>query len=160
MTSEKYDFQQLVRQIKDIHENLLKQATKAVNVGLTFRNWLIGHYIHRYEQNGEDRANYGEHLLNNLSQNLQKHGLKRISERELRRYRLFYLSYPQIREVLTPGLCSNIETTQLVTSSTVIRETVSPGLQMPAEKLVERLSFKEVMSESDLEDALLDKIQE
>ena len=34
--------------------------SRAVNISLTLRNWLIGCYIAEYELNGEDRAAYGE----------------------------------------------------------------------------------------------------
>lgn len=37
-----------------------------------------------------------------LAQRLQQSGLQRIEARELRRYRQFYLAYPQIRETASP----------------------------------------------------------
>lgn len=104
LKSRKFNFNGLVDQIKVIHERLLGQATKAVNIALTLRNWMIGYYICEYEQGGEDRAEYGENLLWKLSESLRQHGLKRIEERELRRFRLFYLTYPQIRETMSPEL--------------------------------------------------------
>ena len=39
------------------------------------RNWLIGFYIVEFEQNGEDRAKYGEFLLKNLEQKVNLKGL-------------------------------------------------------------------------------------
>ena len=75
---------------------------KSTALSLTMRNWLIGFYIREYEQNGEDRAKYGKALLQRLSESLKGIGLKRMDVRELRRYRQFYLVYPQIRETLTP----------------------------------------------------------
>jgi hypothetical protein len=57
------NFDSLVRAITLAHESLLMKAVKAVNVSLTLRNWLIGFYIAVYEQQGADRATYGEHLL-------------------------------------------------------------------------------------------------
>lgn len=153
MADKKLDFQHLVQQIKVVHENLLKQVTKAVNTGLTFRNWLMGHYIYEYEQHGEDRANYGEHLLSNLSQNLQKYGLKRISERELRRYRLFYLTYPQIREALTPELYSHVQTNQQMAAGSEIRESLTPELATPGGQLLERLSFTHLSELIAIEDS-------
>jgi len=54
------DFESLVDSIVQIHHQAQDFATKAVNVGLTLRNWLIGHRIVEFEQNGKDRAAYGE----------------------------------------------------------------------------------------------------
>jgi DUF1016 N-terminal domain len=80
------------------------QAGRAVNVSLTLRNWLIGCYIAEYELRGADRAQYGEKLLANLAVRLTGFGVSRAEERELRRYRRFYQTYPQIRESVTPEL--------------------------------------------------------
>jgi hypothetical protein len=154
MASEKLDFNCLVRQIKEIHETLLTQATKAVNMGLTLRNWLIGFYIYEYEQQGEDRADYGEQLLLKLSGSLQNQGLSRIGERELRRYRHFYLTYPQIREALTPDLRSYLGGHQALAVESKIRETVSPELQTPSGQLLERLSFSHLSELSAIENPL------
>lgn len=154
MTSEKFNFQHLVRQIKDIHEDLLKQAAKAVNMGLTIRNWLIGHFIYEYEQNGEDRAAYGENLLKKLSENLHKYGLKRISERELRRYRHFYLIYPQIRESMSPEFQLYLGDRRSVRTETQIRETLSPEFKIPSGQLIERLSFSHLLELTAIEDTL------
>jgi len=97
-------FEQLISSIRQVHDQLAAQAGRAVNISLTLRNWAIGHYIHEYEQNGSDRAQYGERLLDRLAEQLQKSGLKRVESRELRRYRQFYQLYPQIRESVTPEL--------------------------------------------------------
>lgn len=133
MNSEVLNLDQLVDTLAQAHGALEAQAAKAVNVSLTSRNWLFGYHIREYEQSGTDRSAYGERLLETLAQRLQKTGLKRVEARELRRYRQFYLAYPQIRETLSakwPGL--------------QIRETPSPesGLPtVPAALLLERLSF-------------------
>ena len=47
------------------------QAAHAVNIALTSRNGLMGRYIVEFEQNGEDRAAYGEQLLKKLEQRLK-----------------------------------------------------------------------------------------
>jgi hypothetical protein len=88
MTSKQLDFANLVTAIQDTHESFATQASKAVNACLTIRNWLIGHYIAEYELQGADRANYGDYLLHQLSEQLTKNGLKRMDIRELRRFRL------------------------------------------------------------------------
>jgi len=50
-------FDQLVGWIRDVHGTLSAQASRAVNVSLTVRNWLIGCYIAgRRHRHGNARA--------------------------------------------------------------------------------------------------------
>ena len=86
----------LVNAIRQVHDQLSAQASKAVNISVTIRNWLIGCYIREYEQNGTDRARYGETLLAALSERLTRAGIDGMAARSLRLYRQFYISYPQI----------------------------------------------------------------
>ena len=64
------NFHSLVETIQQTHHALQAQAVRAVNMGLTLRNWLIGFYIVEFEQKGEDRAEYGDKLLLKLSQKI------------------------------------------------------------------------------------------
>lgn len=89
---------QLISTINDVHSELQASAANAVNKALTIRNWLIGHYIVKYEQNGEDRAEYGAKLLPNLADKL-KH-IKGLDERSLRSMRKFYQSYTYLDEMI------------------------------------------------------------
>ena len=120
-------FEVLVQAIHRTHNELAAQAGRAVNISLTLRNWLIGWHIVEYEQRGTDRAAYGEKLLASLSQRLQDAGVSRSEERELRRYRQFYQTYPQIREALTPEWKNRVGI-QGELSPNAIRETLSPEL--------------------------------
>ena len=97
-------FENLVLSIRSVDRDLAADAGRAINVSLTLRNWLIGCYIAEYELRGADRAQYGEKLMARLAVRLTENGVSRTEERELRRYRQFYQTYPQIREALTPGL--------------------------------------------------------
>ncbi len=45
------DFSALVRTIQEINSEFAAQASRAVNVSLSLRNWCIGAYIHEYELN-------------------------------------------------------------------------------------------------------------
>ncbi|WP_245920367.1 hypothetical protein ACKUB1_09020 [Methanospirillum stamsii] len=53
----------LLGSIRHIHEELTDQATWAINISLTLRNWVMGYYIEEYERSGSDRAEYGERLM-------------------------------------------------------------------------------------------------
>jgi predicted nuclease of restriction endonuclease-like (RecB) superfamily len=152
------DFESLVVSIVQIHQQAQEFATKAVNVGLTLRNWFIGHRIVEFEQNGADRAAYGERLLPALAKRLAAAGLKRVDTRELRRFRLLYAVYPQIRETVTPELLAHagasalqpllhfapLAKRQSVTAESPKRESVTPESQIVESvtpQLIHRLSF-------------------
>ena len=83
----------LVNSILSVNTALRDTAAKAINKCVTARNWLIGYYIVNYEQNGEDRAEYGERILQSLAERLGDEGL---SYRNLMLFRRFYLAFPEL----------------------------------------------------------------
>jgi len=94
------DFESLVRAISHIHERMVAQAGRVVNVSLTLRNWLIGCYIAEFELHGADRAIYGERLLDELSSALRKVHVSSTGRRQLYGCLAFYHAYPQIVQSL------------------------------------------------------------
>lgn len=102
------DFEALVKHISTIQSTLQAQAAHAINLALTARNWLMGCYIVEFEQNGEDRAAYGEQLLKKLEQRLN---IKGLNERRFREFRRLYLVYPQLKEPIALYLTSQIQQT-------------------------------------------------
>ena len=85
------DFESLVGRINIVQDALQAQAAHAVNLSLTTRNWLVGYYIVEFEQHGEDRAKYGEKLINRLAERINRKGFE---PRRLREFRQLYLVYP------------------------------------------------------------------
>ena len=167
--STRMDFNALVSIIQQVHEHLAARAGRAVNISLTLRNWVIGFYIREYEQNGSDRAEYGENLLNNLAKRLHNKGMKRTAARELRRFRQFYLTYPQIRETVSTEFQNMLPNTLLQfpavirdsltpesggASSAVNQETVSSRLHIPPERLISSLSFSHFAELIQIDDPL------
>jgi DUF1016 N-terminal domain len=71
-------FEQLIKTISDTHQHLQQKAILAVNQSLTIRNWVFGFYIVEYEQNGEDRAKYGQKLLKNIASALKSKNIKGV----------------------------------------------------------------------------------
>ncbi len=98
------NFSELIHIIQDTNKLLKQRAYVAVNQSLTIRNWLTGLYIIEFEQNGEDRATYGTKIIEKLSKPLMQSGIKAATARDLRKYRQFYKTYPQIRMTLTSEL--------------------------------------------------------
>lgn len=90
----------LVESIKALHNDLKLKVYQSINVALTLRNWLIGYYISVYELEGTDRAEYGEKLIDRLSEKLKSIDIPRTSRRDLYRYCQFYRAYPEIVDSL------------------------------------------------------------
>ena len=156
-------FAQLVLSIRQAHDLFSAQASKAVNISLTLRNWAIGYYIERYERLGVDRAKYGERLMDDLSETLRKLGLSRCDRRELYRYRQFYLTYPQIVEAAAPQLTAvlqNKKQWQLLTVKSKqkiagsIVESLPPQLTNSGQTLLSRLSFTHFAELLEIQDSL------
>ncbi|MFY9822156.1 MAG: PDDEXK nuclease domain-containing protein [Thermoanaerobaculia bacterium] len=142
-------FERLVAVIGQANANLAAQASRAVNTSLTLRNWLIGFHIAEYEQQGTDRAQYGDSLLERLSARLIQAGVSRTEARELRRYRQFYLTYPRIRESLTPEL----STALFQPAGTNNRESLTPRFGMAGSEVLTKLSFTHIAELLQCEDA-------
>jgi hypothetical protein len=92
--SKTLDFSQLVAAIRQVHEHLVAQAGRAVNISLTLRNWMIGYYIAEYELRGADRAIYGGKLLSELAKRLSRLDISNCNRRQLYDYLSFYRTYP------------------------------------------------------------------
>ena len=94
------EFSELILALSKINEELREQSTRAVNISLTLRNWFFGFYIVEFEQNGIDRAEYGKALLANISVEMKRRTIPNTDERELRRYRQFYIAYPMAASLI------------------------------------------------------------
>ena len=64
-------YELLISSIAEIHARTQAGAAGAVNRYLTLRNWFIGAYVVQFEQNGADRASYGQQLLLHLARDLK-----------------------------------------------------------------------------------------
>ena len=161
------NFESLVGHINRVQDALQAQAAHAVNLSLTARNWLVGYYIVEYEQHGEDRAKYGEKLLKNLAQRLNRRGL---GERRLYEYRLTYQVYPQLGgvvaeyvvkngqdEILRLTTAKSEDSTVLIEklrSSTAISAVPQEAWQTPAKSLFYKLSATHLIYLSNFNDEL------
>ena len=132
--SKTLDFSQLVAAIRQVHEHLVAQAGRAVNISLTLRNWMIGYYIAEYELRGADRAIYGGKLLSELAKRLSRLDISNCNRRQLYDYLSFYRTYPQIVRTVSAQFQY-----LLPTSSAKVLEkapTASAQLALPPEKLI------------------------
>ena len=76
-----------------------QNAVKAVNTELVKANWEIGRHIVEFEQQGEERAEYGSALLARLSKDLNLRFGKGFGRRNILDMRRFYLCYQKWQAV-------------------------------------------------------------
>ncbi len=144
MPMEKNTFNTLVTQIDTIHKTLQAKSIQSVSTGLTIRNWIIGYYIVEYEQNGEDRAEYGAKIIENLVRRL-KH-IKSMSETNLKLFRLFYFAYPRIRQTVSDEFkLENLEIQQ---------RAYTKSLEVPTKQLLNSFSFSHFIELLKIDDPL------
>ena len=150
------DFTALVEAVRRIHNECAAAVNRTVNTTLTLRNWLIGVYIRDYEQHGADRAQYGIHLLEKLSDSLQGCLDRCYTGRYLGLCRQLFDAYPSIRKsvISESGIAhmpGNIEAsvTRSETRKSVISEFGADSLT-----LVQRLSFTHLVELLALDDPL------
>lgn len=144
-----HSFGDLTSIIQTTHDAALSSAVKAINRMQTMRNWLIGYYIVEYEQNGKDRAEYGEKLLKKLEERVNRKG---ISTTLLKNSRSFYLHYPQMVDNLVPAISPTVSD-QLVKQKEK-SPTVSDQFKTSGKKIISSLSFSHIVELLTLNDPL------
>ena len=83
----------LIDELKQIIDQGMRMAYASANQCIIQTYWLIGKRIVEEEQGGSHRAEYGTRLIQNLATELCKSYGSNYTERRLRDYRQFYLSF-------------------------------------------------------------------
>lgn len=92
-------YSSLLQNIEEVITNSNKKVGIAINHTMLEAYWKIGEYIIEFEQNGTNRATYGEKLLSNISNDLKiKHG-KKFSLSNIYYMRKFYQKFPIFQTV-------------------------------------------------------------
>ena len=133
----------LVENIDTTCNIMQSQAINSVSKSLTLRNWIIGYYIVEYEQMGRDRATYGENLIGSISKKLSH--IKGLSTTNLKLFKIFYLSYPQISQTVSAQFKIEIKKSQTVSDQLLI---------VPMQKLLQVCSFSHFVELVKIDDDL------
>ena len=83
-----------ISDIKNILTSARQKTYAIANSAMLAAYWKVGMRIVEEEQKGQRRARYGTSLIKELSRHLKSHFGKGFDDRELRRMRQFYLSFP------------------------------------------------------------------
>ena len=92
------EFNSFFNNIKDLVINSRNKVYQTVNTEMLNLYWNIGKIIMEIQQ-GDERASYGDAVLEKLSQKLTNEFGKGFSSRNLRTMRKFYLMYPNWKTV-------------------------------------------------------------
>lgn len=136
------NYANLVKTVNAITAQLQTRAAVAVNQALVLRNWLVGACIVEFEQNGKDRAKYGEGLLEKLAKDILAGGASGLNVRVLDRCRLLYRFYPGLSSAipatvspksLPAGVLSTKLASPIQIPATVSPESIKPisGTKLP-----------------------------
>ena len=95
------ELQKFYSEIQDILNDARNKAYSAVNFAMVEAYWLIGKRIFEEEQNGKERAEYGEYLIKNLAIELKNVLGKGFSVANLKNFRQFYIVFPDFQKSYT-----------------------------------------------------------
>ena len=115
--------------IAELLEAARRNAARTVNALMTATYWEIGRRIVEFEQQGKDRAGYGEQLLDQLSADLTSRFGRGFGRRNLFQIRAFYLAYRSIVQTSSAQLVK--EQTLSAQSGARILSTPSIELRRP-----------------------------
>jgi hypothetical protein len=96
-------FDSLVDGLAQLQARAREAAVRSVDEILTLRNWLIGAWIVAYEQEGADRARYGEGLIDALAAAFKARGVGGLGRSNLKNYRQIALTWPALGIRQTSG---------------------------------------------------------
>ena len=80
--------------VRNIIIEARNNAVRSVDFQRVVMYWQLGERIFVEEQRGQDRAEYGEYLILNLSKQLETEFGSGFSKRQIERARQFYRTYP------------------------------------------------------------------
>lgn len=105
-TLQKGQMDKLVGDVRTLLTQARQATARAVNTAMVTTYWMIGQRIVVEEQNGSNKAAYGEQILQKLSSALEKEFGNGFSYANLRNMRQFFLTYPDKEICYT--LCSKL----------------------------------------------------
>jgi len=146
-------FDDLVAGLARLHEHARQSAARSVDQIITTRSWLIGAWIVAYEQQGADRARYGERLLESLADAFRDRGVTGLSQSNLKNCRQVAIAWPRLvnRQTLSG---ESVPTPELPDFPDRGRETLTWRDDAWMLRLRSELSFSHLLELSRIDDPL------
>ncbi len=116
----------LFDRVASIIEHARGNVVRAVNTNMVLAYWLIGREIVQVLQGGEERAEYGKKLIEDLSTRLTERYGQGFSEQSLQNFRRFYIAYWERVAFPSPtGRKSSLESIHDTLGKESYRDTIS-----------------------------------
>lgn len=141
----------LIKNYSEVHADIIKileaaryAAARSVNAIMTASYWEVGRRIVETEQEGEERAVYGEALTIRLAKDLTARFGRGFSRRNLEQMRLFYQSWPIAQTVSALLIKDNKEQIEAISPDMSISnlEILMSHFPLPWSSYVRLLSVK------------------
>lgn len=117
------DYTSLLGGVGELLTTARRASARAINAFMTATYWEIGRRIVEFEQGGEERATYGDELLERLAEDLTKRFGRGFSRRNLQSMRLVY----QFRPIDQIWQTVSAKSAALEIRSTVANESTAPS---------------------------------
>lgn len=111
------DYERLIQNVGDTLQNGRRNIAASVSRNIVRTYWQIGKHIIDYEQNGDERAEYGSDLLNRLSADLTLRYGAGFSRSNVFYIRKLYLTYPKVQTLSELSWSHYIELLKIEDSS-------------------------------------------
>ena len=98
------DYDAVLSEVAALLEAARRSAARSVNAVMTATYWQIGRRLVEVEQDGEGKAEYGERLVERLSQDLTARFGRGFGRSNLFQMRAFYIAYTQKVQTLSGQL--------------------------------------------------------
>jgi predicted nuclease of restriction endonuclease-like (RecB) superfamily len=97
------DYAAVHAEIVALLEAARRAAARSVNAVMTATYWSVGRRIVEFEQGGQERAVYGEAMIQRLGEDLSRQFGRGFGWRNLAQMRAFYLAWPAQEILQTPS---------------------------------------------------------
>jgi len=119
------DGQSLFDRVATILNQARANVVRTINGEMIIAYWLIGREIVEALQGGDERAEYGKQLIQDLSNRLTRAYGRGFSITNLQHFRHFYLSYIDRHPEIQHTLCAELDSAATSTATVGIAEKVS-----------------------------------
>jgi predicted nuclease of restriction endonuclease-like (RecB) superfamily len=120
-----------------------RAAARSVNAVMTATYWAVGRRIVEGEQGGQERAAYGEALINRLGGDLSRQFGRGFGQRNLAQMRAFYLAWPADRILqISSAKSSASQIVQMPSAQSLDLSALAQAFPLPWSAYVRLLSVK------------------